>query len=189
MWSVVETLPVHVSRDQLHEVSVPAEIEATGAFDIDVVNHGESVHLHVHLEGDLADVASVPATNHFLDEGDRRSITVEMPEPSTTIRGKIKIVSAHGACTRWVDIVVTPPEEAEQTVRVDESLTRPQPRQRSPSPAVEAVEDPRTLAALAGALALVVGIVVAVLADSAIVTVGVLVVLAAVILGIAWTAR
>ncbi|MFW6437346.1 MAG: DUF7524 family protein [Halococcoides sp.] len=186
---MTETLPVHVSRDGLHELSVPAEITVTGAFDIGVTNHGESVHLHVHLEDGLADVASVPATNHFLEDGDRRSIPVEMPTPDSTFRGKVKLVSAHGTCTRYVDVVVEPPEASEKTVRVDESLTHPPERRPTPSPAVAAVDDPRTLAALASALALVVGIVVAVLANSLVVTVAVLLALVAVLVAIAWTAR
>ncbi|AWB26384.1 DUF7524 family protein [Halococcoides cellulosivorans] len=186
---MTETLPVQISRDGLHELSVPAEIRVTGAFDIGVTNHGESVHLHVHLEDALADVASVPATNHFLEADDRRSIPVEMAPPESTFRGKVKLVSAHGSCTRYVDVVVEPPEAAEQTVRVDESLAHPQERPPTPSPAVAAVDDPRTLAALASALVLVVGVVVAVLANSLVVTVGVLFVLVAVLGAIAWTAR
>ncbi|MFW6436412.1 MAG: DUF7524 family protein [Halococcoides sp.] len=183
-----DTLPVHVSRERLHGLGVPDAIEVSGPFEIDLHNHGEGVHLHVHLEGALADVASLPAANHYLDAGDRRVLTVELPEPTHSIRGKLKVVSAHGATTRYVDVVVRPPAATTDTVRVDESLATP-PSRPAPSPAVDAVDDPRTLAALAGALALVVGVVVAVLADSLLVTVAVLVVLVAVLVAIAWTAR
>ena len=45
-----DTLAVHVNRGGLHELEVPDVFETTGTFDLRLINHGQSVHVHLHLD-------------------------------------------------------------------------------------------------------------------------------------------
>ena len=145
-----DTLPVHVNRDSLHALEVPDAFETDGSFDIGVVNHGGSVHVHLHLDDDLSAIASVEASNHFVDGESQRTVHVSV-DGDGEATGTLKIASAYGAETRYVTVRITEPQEAERTVEVDESLSQPQPRQPDTG------DDGTALAALAGTPQLVVG--------------------------------
>ncbi|WP_135364324.1 DUF7524 family protein [Halosimplex halophilum] len=123
-----DTLPVHVNRDSLHALEVPDAFETDGSFDIGVVNHGGSVHVHLHLDDDLSEIATVEASNHFVDGESQRAVHVSV-EGAGEATGTLKIASAYGAETRYVTVRITEPEEEESTVEVDESLSEPQPRE------------------------------------------------------------
>lgn len=177
-----EPLPVHINRAELHSLEVPASHEAAGSFDVGLVNHGESLHVHLHLDDDLSEVASLDASNHFIDGHAERAVRVHV-DGEGAVHGKLKIVSAYGAQTRYVDVTVTEPEEASGSVEVDESLAEPQP---DPQPAESAsvvppVENPELAVMGLGALALVVAAVAALVVESSIVVLGALVVLAGVL--------
>jgi len=82
---VTDTLPVHVNRDQLHGLEVPNEVEVSGSFDVVLQNHGESVHVHLHLDDDLSDIATLSANNHHVAKATRRGVspsTYQGPAPS-----------------------------------------------------------------------------------------------------------
>jgi len=123
---VPSPLSVHVNREELHELAVPESYEATGSFEIQLLNHGEPAHVHLHLDDPLSEVAAIEATNHYVDGGSERRVTVRVRE-GATIRGKLKVVVGYGATTRYVDVTITEPPETETAVEVDESLARPQP--------------------------------------------------------------
>ncbi|MEF8855374.1 MAG: hypothetical protein V5A24_07790, partial [Haloarculaceae archaeon] len=126
-----DELPVHVSRQKLHAIEVPGTFETEGSFDVGLVNHGNSIHMHVHLDDALSEVAELSATNHHVAGESERVVRVIVDEDRLgpqPVRGKLKVVSAYGASTRWVDVVLEEPDEEENTVRVDESLAEPSPR-------------------------------------------------------------
>lgn len=125
-----DTLPVHLSREELHSLEVPPSFETTGSFDVRLVNHGESLHVHLHLDDPLSEVARLDAGNHYVEGDSERYVRVDVD----TARldgdhlGKLKIASAYGAETRWIDITLSELDPDANTVEVDESLATPQPR-------------------------------------------------------------
>lgn len=128
---MTESLPVHLSRQELHSLEVPAAFEAEGAFDIRLVNHGESVHVHLHLDDPLSEVAELDAGNHYVEGDSERYVRVDVDTAELdggSHSGKLKVASAYGANTRWIDVEITEPDPEADTVTVDESLAKPQPR-------------------------------------------------------------
>ena len=179
-----DELPVHVSRQELHGVEVPGTFETEGSFDVALKNHGNSIHMHVHLDDALSAVASLTATNHHVDGETERVLRVEVdedrlgPEP---VRGKLKVVSAYGASTRWVDVVIRKPEDEDDTVRVDESLAEPRPKPEAETGGGPTVASPAVPVIALGAVAIVVALVVAVLVDDVVVLGGAVTVVFAVL--------
>ena len=134
-------LPVHISREGLHSVEVPDAIEVEGSFVVRLINHGQSLHVHLHLDDALSEVAMLDAGNHFVEGQSERHIRVDVDTERVdkSLLGKLKIAAAHGSKTRWVDVTVSEPEPIRKEVEVDESLAKPQPKQDDP-PLVERPE-------------------------------------------------
>jgi hypothetical protein len=179
-----DTLPVHVNREELHALDVPDAFETTGSFDLRLVNHGQSVHVHLHLDDALSEVATIDATNHFVDGQSERAVRVHV-DGDDPVRGKLKVASAYGAQTRYVDVDVVEPEETEETVTVDESLSKPQPKtvpaESGDSLTDALVDNPEVLVLGLGGVALVVAIVAALVLEEIVVVLGTLAVLAGVL--------
>ena len=177
-----DTLPVHLNRESLHSLDVPAAIETDGSFDVLLVNHGEAVHVHLHLDDALSRLASLDANNHYVRAESERPIAVTV-HGEGEVRGKLKVVTSYGAETRYVDVDVVEPDEPDEPVRVDESLTRPQPKEPDDdgSSLTDGVGSP--VFALAG-LALLVAGGVAVAVPSTVVRVGSAVAVVAVLVGL-----
>jgi len=128
---VVDSLPVHVSREELHSLAVPTSFETTGSFDVRLINHAESLHIHLHLDDDLSRVAQLDAGNHYVEGNSERYVRITVDPDRVEgeeLLGKLKVASAYGSETRWVDITVRQPDRDENTVEVDESLATPQPK-------------------------------------------------------------
>jgi hypothetical protein len=127
---------VHVNRSSLHSLEVPERFEADGSFDVRLINHGEPLHVHLHLDDALSDLASIEAPNHHVDRESERAIRVRVHRPGSVF-GKLKIVTSYGAETRYIDVELEEPTEPDEPVQVDESLSKPQPKssQESTEPA------------------------------------------------------
>jgi hypothetical protein len=123
-------LPVHINRDGLHSLEVPTSFEAEGSFDVRLINHGESVHVHVHLEDVLAEAGSIDATNHYVKGDSDRLVRIDVGDGVRGL-GKLKVAAGYGAQTRYIDVAFAEPEDDAGSVRVDESLARPQPAPES----------------------------------------------------------
>ena len=116
-----ERLPVHVNRKQTHSLEVPASFEATDSFVIEVENHGGAGRVHVHLDGELATVASVDDNNYYVEADATREIPVSVHD-HREVFGKIKVVVGYGATTRWIDVKLTEPDDG-GPVEVGDELT------------------------------------------------------------------
>ncbi|WP_181686733.1 DUF7524 family protein [Halorhabdus salina] len=172
---MADPLVVHVNREQLHELAVPASYETTGTFDVRLVNHGEASHVHLRLDDALSDIARLDANNHYVDENHERFVTVSVRD-GVAQRGKLKVVSGYGATTRYVDIILTEPDEPNGSVTVDESLAHPQPTETEPTDSVFEADPTLPVIGLAG-VALVLALAVAVLVKQFVVALGALAVL------------
>ncbi|WP_254271686.1 DUF7524 family protein [Haloarcula marina] len=122
-----ESLPVHVNRTTLHGLEVPKSFETSESFEIRIVNHGEPTHVHLHVDDALSELAAIDATNHYVKRGSERRVRVTLTKDGAT-RGNLKVATAHGATTRYVEVVVTESEAETQGVVVDEDLAKPRPK-------------------------------------------------------------
>lgn len=122
---MTETLGVAINRSGLHTIEVDERYEADGPFVVEVTNHGESSHIHLHLDDDLSQVARLEAANHYVESGETRSVRVRVKNqrewPEDVIRGKLKVVAGHGREKRFVDVVFDRTTE-EQPVEIDPEL-------------------------------------------------------------------
>ena len=178
---MTDELPVHVSRQEPRGLEVPPTVEVEGSFDVRFVNHGDSVYVHLHLDDGLSELGSIEASNHFVEGDSERIIRVDVDTDrlgDQPVTGKLKLSSAHGATTRWVDVELQKPEDENNTVEVDESLARPQPEE---SESGTLFDKPELLVLGLGAFALIVAASAAVIFDNVVVLIGSLLVLAGVL--------
>jgi hypothetical protein len=183
---VTDELSVHINRDELHSLDVPESFETDDSFDIRLVNHGQPLHVHLHLDDPLSERAKIEAVNHYV-EGERL-VRVEANTDGldgSTYVGKLKIASGYGATTRWIDVELTEPREAAKSMNIDESLAKPQPKEPEPS----LFDRPEIPVLALAAVALALGAVTAVLIDSTAVLVGSLVVLGGVLVALFFLVR
>jgi len=186
---VTDELAVHISREKRHVIEVAPSFDATGSFDIRLINHGTSLHVHLHLDDSLSEVAAVDAGNHYVESESERRVRVTVDTDSLDgeeLLGKLKIASAYGAETRWVDIDVSEPEPERETVIVDESLARPPPTEPSTEPVVA---NPVALVLGLALVALLVAGLVVLLVDDPFVVTGSLVVVGGVLVALVFLLR
>lgn len=186
---MTRSLPVDISRDELHSLEVPATFEADGSFDILLRNHGESLHVHLHLDDALAVIADIDAGNHYVEGESERAVRVDIDTEKLgeePYLGKLKVASAYGAQTRWIDVKLTEPTPEDQSVQVGEQLAEPQPT----SPGEQSLLEHSYLPVVAlGALALLIAFVATVFFQETIITVGALVVLGGVVTALFFLSR
>jgi len=183
---VPDELPVHVSRQSLHTLEVPASFEASRSFDVVLVNHGESLHVHLHLDDALSDVASMDASNHYVEGNSQRAVRIDVDTdrlPDDGVFGRLKVASAYGSETRWIDLQLEPPQTERQTVKVDEDLSKPQPKEDEPS-GESPMASPEIPVLALGGLALVVALLAAVFIGVTLVLLGSLAVLGGVLVAL-----
>lgn len=174
---MTDSLPVHVSREKLHSLEVQPSFETSGSFDIRLINHGESLHIHLHLDDPLSEVATLDAGNHFVEGETERYVRVDIDTEKLdgeSHLGKLKVASAYGAQTRWIDVKVTEPDPEAEKVQVDESLASPQPRTEAEA---GILDRPAVPVLVLGAIALLLAGTAAILFQDVLIALGALVVL------------
>lgn len=182
----MSTLQVELNGDGVHSIAAPDRFAAQGSFSVALVNRGQASHVHLNLDDALAEVATLAATNHYVESEGVTRVEVTVDEPDDTVRGKLKVVVGHGATTEYVTLAIEPPPRSDQPVILDESLSSPPDREPEPTPAeaVAATVDDRLTGERVTAVAVVVVALVAALAvaiavDSALVQAGAAVVVLA----------
>jgi hypothetical protein len=121
---VTGSLPVELNRDRLHEIRVVDEFEADGPFAVDLINEGEAVHVHLNVEGDLAAVAGLAGSNHYVEAGATESVSVDLPPVDEPVSGRLTVATGYGAETVAVAVTVVPWAD-DGGVAVDEELATP----------------------------------------------------------------
>jgi hypothetical protein len=186
---VPRTLSVHVSDDELHDIAVVTQsFETAGSFDVELVNHGRAVHVHLNLVEGLERGATLEATNHFVETETVRTVGVDVEEEALPASGKVKIVTGYGAETTYVDVTVREAEDRDDTVDIDERLAEPPNADAAPADREISVDSltsavsPGTapVFALAG-VALLVALLASAVVDGVVALLGIAVVLVGVI--------
>lgn len=194
-------LTVDLNRDRLHDVAVPGMYTTDEAFYVALENHGEAVHIHLHLDDTLSTVATLDGGNHYVDRDGTTTVRVDVDPVEEPVTGKLKIVTGYGAETAYVDVTVEPFEEENHSVQVDEELGKPQrntsqrrnPARREPSMSEKygngsSSDISLPLVAFA-ALAIILALVVGLFVDSGVVLVGIGVVIGGVLVALALQLR
>jgi hypothetical protein len=128
---VPATLSVDLNEGTLHDVAVADAFETTGGFVVELDNHGEAVHVHLHIDDDLSAVARLDETNHFVDSGGVRRVAVDVARVDSPVTGKLKVVTGYGAESTYVDVTVRPERPEKDTVEVDERFSKPPEREET----------------------------------------------------------
>jgi len=164
---VPPSLTVELNRDRLHDISVAPSFAADGPFEIRLVNRGESVHTHLHLDDDLSRVAALGESNHYVESGKTRSVPVRVRRGPDGATGRLKVVTGYGAEQEFVTVTVEPPEP-ESTVDVDESLSKPPAREEAGEVTLAtALGDVSTPVLVVGVAVVLLALIVGVVAQSA----------------------
>lgn len=166
------SLPVELNIDRLHDIDVPPTFVVTGSFTVDLENQAEAVHVHLHLDDALSEVARLTTNNHFVEAGSTRPVAVDVHTVEEPVTGNLKIATGHGNVIEYVEVTVEPAVEQTEPVKVDESLSRPQ--QSNPDPTVlgrgrEIIEETTLPVVVLAGLAVLLALGVGVVADSAVV--------------------
>jgi hypothetical protein len=186
---VSDTLPVAINRDRLHSVEAPESFVTPDSFAIELENHGEAVHVHVHLDDALSEIASVEAINHHLRPGAVRRVPITVHETDRPVTGRLKLAAAYGAETRFIEVSTGTERNAKPPVEVDAALgrsrrsgttspTRPANRGSSSGGLLAGLDAPAL--ALGGAVVFI-ALVVLVAIDNAVFLIAVLLVLAGIV--------
>ena len=120
---MTDRLVAHINRTAIHSLEVPDSFETEGSFVVDLRNEGEATHVHLHLDDALSEVARLDAGNHYVAGDSGREVRVHVSPGAEPVRGKLKVVTAYGAETRFVDVVVEPGRKG--SVAVDPELSKP----------------------------------------------------------------
>jgi len=121
----VPTLSVDLNADGVHSIEAPPSFETDRPFTVELDNHGQATHVFLNLDEELSRVARLDEVNHYVDGDAVRRVDVRTREPDREVRGRLKLVTGHGAERTYVSVTVTPPSVDRQPVAVDESLAEP----------------------------------------------------------------
>ncbi|NHN40230.1 hypothetical protein G9C85_01090 [Halorubellus sp. JP-L1] len=180
---MVDTLTVHLSRGELHEVApATADFETDGPFELEFVNHGRAAHVHVHPDDALARGVSVAESNLYVETESTRVVEVAVPDGPRPLRGTLDVSAGYGATEASVDVGIV--QAPDPDLPVDETLAEPSAEKPSGSP-VDALLDEESLPVLGlGAVALLLAVGAAYAIGDLVVAVGALAVLAGVAVAI-----
>lgn len=177
-----DSLEIHVNRKRPNVLEVPEMFVADDAFDIEVVNAGKPVHVHLNLDDDLDEVMELRTGNHFVPREDTFRLPVRLRDGKRPVRGKVHVSTGYGSESRFIEVRVVEPQR-EDSVIVDDTLATPSGRPQKPALSAHLVSD-------AWAIALVLLAIVALFAGAAIVAaltspvIGALVVIAALLIAV-----
>jgi hypothetical protein len=122
---VTPVLLVELNRGELHQIEAPSEFATSEAFSLELRNHGESVHVHVHRDDDLSAVTTVDADGNLYVEGETtRSVPVEVSAADSPVTGTLEIATGYGSERASVRVTVET-RETGPDVEVDDTLSQP----------------------------------------------------------------
>ncbi|WP_227130740.1 DUF7524 family protein [Halorubellus salinus] len=179
---MVDTLTVHLSRGELHEVApATADFETGGTFELELVNHGRASHVHVHPDDALARGVHLDETNLYVETDSTRVVEVAVPDGPRPLRGALEISAGYGATGSSVDVGIV--ERPEPDLPVDETLAEPEPKPAGASgSALDRLLAEESLPVLGlGVVAVLIALGAAVAFGDLVVAVGALVVVAGVL--------
>jgi hypothetical protein len=122
--SGLERLSVAISDPELHAIETVESFETPHTFLVEVNNHGRDAHVHLALDEGLGSVATLEATNVYVERDATREVEVTVDPDAPWTEGVLRVQTGYGAETAAVSVGVGTPES--DAVRVDETLGDPQ---------------------------------------------------------------
>lgn len=124
---MTDALAADINRGGLHTLEAPDAFETDGSFDLRLRNHGESTHVHLHLDDELSQVARLEAGNHYVQADSERRVRVSVADPDRwpdePVRGQLKVVTAYGSQIHRVDVTLD--TGGDEPVEVSPDLSEP----------------------------------------------------------------
>lgn len=100
-------LTVFLNRAGLNTVETDrTTVQATESVRVVLENHGKPTHVHLHLDDDLATLATIEDPHWFVPEGEARELTIRLSEAAAG-RGRLEIATGYGQNRTTVDVEVT----------------------------------------------------------------------------------
>lgn len=118
--TATETLAVHLNREDLHSVELPATFASGDSFVVELDNHGEATHVHLRLDDALSEIASIPTSNHYVRPGATVRVPIRVSDEGP-VTGLLTVATAYGSQTEAVEISIEP-AAGKNRVDIDESL-------------------------------------------------------------------
>ncbi|MDQ2053565.1 hypothetical protein [Halobellus sp. H-GB7] len=151
-----ESLQVELNGETVHAIDAPDAHTVSGPFHIYLRNAGGPVHVHIHLDDALSEVARIDAVNHYVEGEETIRIPVGVAADREQVSGRLKIVSGYGAEMEYVNVVVEANSSGGSSGRRSPSSQRSPSSDDSARRSVESAEartpqDPEASAASSGA--------------------------------------
>ncbi|WP_254862105.1 DUF7524 family protein [Halovivax gelatinilyticus] len=125
-----DPIAVHVNRFESGGVeATPPAIETDRSFELEISNHGDPVHVHVHASDELAGVVTVTEANPFVDTDETITLPIRVGGHAGPKTGTIELSTRFGANTSAIDVTLTGGVDPGQRVTVDERLAKPPSRE------------------------------------------------------------
>jgi hypothetical protein len=120
----MQSLAAEVNQTGVQTLSVPDAFETDDSFAVELRNHGEATHVHLHLDDELSTVASIATGNHYVEADSTHTVRVSVNDSiPDTVHGKLKLVTGYGSETHFVDLTITPTQKP--PVDIDPQLSKP----------------------------------------------------------------
>jgi hypothetical protein len=120
---VPPSFTVDLNRSGHRTVETTDRFDTSGPFEVSLRNYGDSAHVHLRLDGDLAHVARIPNGNHFVPADEERAVPVDVQPVSEPVSGTLVVATGYGATERTVSVTVDPPQTEDRSVPVEQPRT------------------------------------------------------------------
>lgn len=97
---------MELNEGGVHAIDAPDEARVRGPFHVVLHNAGGPVHVHLHLDDDLSEVARLHEANHYVEGGATSRIPIGIVPERAPASGRLKVVSGHGAETAEIELTL-----------------------------------------------------------------------------------
>lgn len=103
---MLESLPVGLNAGSVHAIDAPETFTARGPFHLELANEGGAVHVHVHLDDDLSQVAQLREVNHYVESGETARVPVGTVSDRGEVTGYLDVVTGYGAERERIEVTI-----------------------------------------------------------------------------------
>ncbi|MDY6776216.1 MAG: hypothetical protein SV253_09135 [Halobacteria archaeon] len=122
----MKTLRVTLNANGVNSVDVsPRSLTVDGNFVVSIENRGSPSHLYINTDDDLAPHVSIGNPNLYVEDSEEFEAVVDCDPETPGVEGTLEVTAGYGSETTHVSVSIEPDED-ENRVDVDESLSQPQ---------------------------------------------------------------
>ena len=125
------SLYVHLNRDGMKTLETDTtEFTTDGTFSIILENHGQPAHVHLHVDDNLANVATLEEPNWYVSAGDIEQVEVTVAD-GVLGGGVLEISTGYGAESAQIEVDVDTTDSDDEATTADSepstTTTAPEP--------------------------------------------------------------